>query len=537
MLGSNHLSGGSFAYGNSGYKACGGRIEDYGEPGFGPGDVIGCAVDIERGKCGCCRVQFFKNGMQLRQAYHFESKHTTADELFTDGLFPHIMLKNMEVELCFDHLCDQARLLGFMPIQTLVQTTQQHEAWVTNGDSISGVTDRMVTWAPQNQVLMLVGLPGSGKSTWAQEYVHGLGRKKKYYILSTSNIMDRLQLPTLQKLQYNDRFRNLMPIAEKVLLQLISIAPTKGRNILWDQTNTEIHARARKLKGFKGFKKYAAVFVSSPDKLLLRRNRQLQIGKNVPEDRLLQMQKRFILPVVGGAEGFDCVKYVGDLDRQCSEEQVSQDRALAKQRLAQRMNRTLPPHAATKPSVVTSRRLPKLQLCRRADGGLRYWPEEAVCKCVRHALHICTKASFSAELAMVIANSAFVLAAATRVLHNAYLATQTSVLAARNRRKKQCAEQVAEVALEKAKEQAMKFRQKQTAAIVAMADMRTTFLYFSKNEVSSGRLSKCLQQLVAKAEKRIVKVQREAWIQWLSTLIIPVACRGWPVRWHSALSL
>jgi heterogeneous nuclear ribonucleoprotein U-like protein 1 len=43
------------------------------------------------------------------------------------------------------------------------------------------------------QIIMLCGLPGAGKTTWANEY-YAANLEKKYNILGTNNLIDKMKV-------------------------------------------------------------------------------------------------------------------------------------------------------------------------------------------------------------------------------------------------------------------------------------------------------------------------------------------------------
>lgn len=70
-----------FGYGGTGKKSNNRQFDDYGSP-FGLNDVIGCALDIDRGI-----ISYFKNGVDLGNAFVISS------DVKNKGLFPAVVLK------------------------------------------------------------------------------------------------------------------------------------------------------------------------------------------------------------------------------------------------------------------------------------------------------------------------------------------------------------------------------------------------------------------------------------------------------------
>jgi heterogeneous nuclear ribonucleoprotein U-like protein 1 len=81
---------------------------------------------------------------------------------------------------------------------------------------------------------MLVGLPATGKSTWAELHMKQ-HPEKRYTLLSTDNILEQMKVAGLTQLQRALEAAHARPEASSVLNKLISIAASRKRNFLWDQ--------------------------------------------------------------------------------------------------------------------------------------------------------------------------------------------------------------------------------------------------------------------------------------------------------------
>lgn len=157
-----------------------------------------------------------------------------------------------------------------------------------------------VAGGTQPEIIILVGLPGSGKSTYIKQLQH----KRDYVVLSTDDIFDRFASDA--GISYNQAFKTLpYKDAEREMFSDLREALSQKKNIIVDQTNMTIKSRARKLSAVpKGYKKTAVVF-SVDDKELQRRldQREREIGKSIPADVIKTMKASFQPP--SQAEGFD----------------------------------------------------------------------------------------------------------------------------------------------------------------------------------------------------------------------------------------
>ncbi|XP_072550670.1 heterogeneous nuclear ribonucleoprotein U-like protein 1 isoform X2 [Salminus brasiliensis] len=163
----------SYGYGGTGKKSSNCKFEDYGEK-FGENDIIGCYIDFDSSEE--VKIAFSKNGKWLDVAYQ-----VSKEELAGRALFPHVLVKNCAVEFNFGQKEEPFYPLpeGYIFIQD-----------VKIEDRTRG------TVGPENkadcEILMMVGLPACGKTTWANKHAEK-NPEKKYNILGTNAIMDKMK--------------------------------------------------------------------------------------------------------------------------------------------------------------------------------------------------------------------------------------------------------------------------------------------------------------------------------------------------------
>ncbi|PIK50992.1 putative heterogeneous nuclear ribonucleoprotein U-like protein 1 isoform X2 [Apostichopus japonicus] len=159
------------------------------------------------------------------------------------------------------------------------------------------------------EIIMMVGLPGSGKTTWAEKFC-AEHPEKKYYILGTNLIMEKMKVMGLRRQRnYSGRFDSLIEKSTKCLNRFFEMAPRKKRNYILDQTNVYPSARRRKMRPFEGFSSKAIVLVPTDEEFKKRiEKRTKEEGKDVPDHAVLEMKANFELPVKGVL--FDEVDFV-----------------------------------------------------------------------------------------------------------------------------------------------------------------------------------------------------------------------------------
>ena len=85
------------------------------------------------------------------------------------------------------------------------------------------------------EVVMLVGLPGCGKTMWAEKHSQ-LSPGKRYNILGTNAIMDKMKVSGLGRREnYSTRWDVLIKDATAMLEKIFVLASRKPRNYIIDQ--------------------------------------------------------------------------------------------------------------------------------------------------------------------------------------------------------------------------------------------------------------------------------------------------------------
>ncbi|KAG8448808.1 hypothetical protein GDO86_015762 [Hymenochirus boettgeri] len=293
----------SYGYGGTGKKSTNSRFDNYGET-FGENDVIGCYIDFETR--GDIEISFSKNGHPLGMAFQVRR-----ETIGGQALFPHILVKNCAVEFNFGQRPEPfcCGLPGF--------TFIQH---VPTFDRVRG------SEPPKNkgecEILMMVGLPGAGKTTWAAKHA-AANPSKKYNILGTNAIMEKMRVMGLRRQRnYAGRWDMLIQQATKCLNRLIQIAARRKRNYILDQTNVYGTAQRRKMRPFEGFCRKAVIICPTDldlqDRIIKRTDEE---GKDVPDSAVLEMKANFSLPEAG--DFLDEVIYI-ELQKEEAERLVQQ---------------------------------------------------------------------------------------------------------------------------------------------------------------------------------------------------------------------
>ncbi|XP_055799325.1 heterogeneous nuclear ribonucleoprotein U-like protein 1 isoform X2 [Salvelinus fontinalis] len=280
----------SYGYGGTGKKSSKCKFEDYGEK-FGENDVLGCYIDFNSGEE--VEMAFSKNGKWLDVAFR-----VPREELAERPLFPHVLVKNCAIEFNFGQKEEP-----FFPLPegyTFIQNVPlENRMRGTIGPATKA----------DCELLMMVGLPASGKTTWALKHAEE-HPAKKYNILGTNAIMEKMKVMGLRRQKnYSGRWDVLIQQATQCLNRLIQIAARKKRNYILDQTNVYGSAQRRKMRPFEGFQRKAIVICPTDEDLKERTlKRTDEEGKDVPDHAVLEMKANFVLPEAG--EFLDNVTFI-----------------------------------------------------------------------------------------------------------------------------------------------------------------------------------------------------------------------------------
>ncbi|PIA55001.1 hypothetical protein AQUCO_00800022v1 [Aquilegia coerulea] len=306
----------TFGHGGTGKFSSSGKFSNHGKT-FGVGDTIACMVDLESKPLAS--VGFSKNRKCLGIAKEFDTgpnglgvmDSPLRDREWEAGIFPHVLLKNVVVELQFS-------------VEDGLVLEGGYKAWnceVEDGNAVMGL---LFSDTKDCEIVMMVGLPASGKTTWAEKWVKE-HPEKRYLLLGTNLALDQMKVPgLLRKQNYGERFDRLMDRATGIFNTLLARAAKTPRNFIIDQTNIYKNARILKLRPFFQYQKIAVVVVfPKPDVVKVRTEKRLkEMGKEVPAEAVNEMLASYVLPksknMRGSDEHFDQV-WFPELNREESQ--------------------------------------------------------------------------------------------------------------------------------------------------------------------------------------------------------------------------
>jgi predicted kinase len=145
---------------------------------------------------------------------------------------------------------------------------------------------------------LLVGVPGSGKSTWAEPYL-----QRDFKLISTDNYIETVAAAAGKT--YGEVFKQTIEAATKWMEDCVRDYTAAMFGIVWDQTNLTMKSRRKKLDLLlaAGYDVVAVTF-EIPDGELKRRRevREAATGKTIPPSVMESMGATYQRPT--RLEGF-----------------------------------------------------------------------------------------------------------------------------------------------------------------------------------------------------------------------------------------
>ena len=148
---------------------------------------------------------------------------------------------------------------------------------------------------------ILVGVPGSGKSTWR------FANRKSILTASTDKIIESTALA--HGMTYNEAFRDPINFAEKAMWRLLTMAMMHQQDFVIDRTNLTVKSRAKFIQKLKLHRyEIECVVFPTPEPEEWKRRLDSRPGKTIPQEALDRMVASYEVPTE--AEGFSKITFI-----------------------------------------------------------------------------------------------------------------------------------------------------------------------------------------------------------------------------------
>lgn len=144
-----------------------------------------------------------------------------------------------------------------------------------------------------NDLYVMVGLPGSGKSTIAQKVKNTL---RDTIIVSRDNVR-------FSMINKEDQYFAKEKEVFKTYINKINQYLSEGYNVIADATHLNAASRNKLLKNVHGYNELIAIVANTPIENCLERNSKRSGRKKVPDETIKSMANNFHEPTL--EEGFD----------------------------------------------------------------------------------------------------------------------------------------------------------------------------------------------------------------------------------------
>merc|ERR1719167_193360 len=258
-------------------------FEEYGEK-FTKGDVVGAYIDFEGDEVS---LTFTKNGEDQGDAFQIPKA-----ELNGEALFPHIMARNVKFDVNFG-LDKEDKVME--DLKEKLDGAYIKAGSVPMDQRVRG-SARIAT-REECELVMMVGLPAAGKTTWVEKHVAD-NAEKQYNVISTTTMINKMTVNgEPRKKHHTGKWELVVQKATRSLQEMLRAASQRRRNVIIDQTNVYGNAQKRKSRPFEGFQRRAVVVVPSDDDYKARCKEQDEAGcKDIPDDAIMEMKANFALP-------------------------------------------------------------------------------------------------------------------------------------------------------------------------------------------------------------------------------------------------
>lgn len=152
-------------------------------------------------------------------------------------------------------------------------------------------------------MIVMIGLPASGKTTWVNNFV-AEHSDKRYNVLGLNSLIEKMEVdgkPILQTLGDDDKCKQLVHRVFRCVSKQLYLGKQRHRNYILDQTNVFSSSHYTKTSPFNGMTLKAVVVVPSDDVYQSRleahkKSAETRVQFMSSEDAIMEMKAGITLP-------------------------------------------------------------------------------------------------------------------------------------------------------------------------------------------------------------------------------------------------
>lgn len=295
----------SFAYcSKSGKIRQDNEFKEYGKT-FGKGDVVGVYLDAT--DRSSVKVTYTLNGESQGEAFN-----VPLVQMDGHALFPHVSSKYFKFEVNFGkNVVSETTVAGNVTKYMVKAGGSEKEPWFSALDGykfvatlFEGVANcQQIQKREDCELIMMIGLPGSGKSTWVNNFV-AEHPGKRYNVLGLNSLIEKMEVdgkPIMNTLEDDGKWKDMVHKLFRCVNKQLDFAKQRHRNFILDQTNVYSRSHSFKVGAFKGMSLKAVVVVPSDDVYQSRLEAQKKSAADQAqymssEDAIMEMKAGITLP-------------------------------------------------------------------------------------------------------------------------------------------------------------------------------------------------------------------------------------------------
>lgn len=147
-----------------------------------------------------------------------------------------------------------------------------------------------MTLGNQPVCIALVGLPGSGKTSWRRGFLSSCENPDSWVVVSSDDVIE--EKARSENLTYNKAFELYKDQLGAYIVTQMASAKAQNKNVIVDRTNLTGKSREYILRSLPNYRHYLVSFLDVPYDVVLERNaNRAAFGRDIPLEVIRNMVK------------------------------------------------------------------------------------------------------------------------------------------------------------------------------------------------------------------------------------------------------